>query len=123
MSAKPMKPALSPALADWRDQVMRRDLRICEWLGLAPGHVIKVLDGELNEYGEVEIRWESTSIEQPKHGKITNTGARGGWGEPTIHSGKLLLHPLDAREMLEVAGPKPQFPMSAEARATLEGLR
>lgn len=111
-----------PALADWRDAVMRRDLRICEWLGMDPGAVFKLDDEDPNEYGEVEVTWESVAPEQPVRGKVTATGARVGGGEPMIHSGTVWLPPDDAAEMLEVAGPRPAFPITAEQRAQLEAL-
>ncbi len=75
-----------PALADWRDAVMRRDLRICEWLGMDPGAVFKLDDEDPNEYGEVEVTWEASTPQHPTHGKVIATGARGSWDEPTIHS-------------------------------------
>lgn len=121
--SRPLTPKSDPKLADWRDQVLRREMRICHWLGLDPGRLLKIGDGDPNDWGEVEITWESTSVELPTRGKVIETGARGGWGEPTVHNGKLLLHAIDARELLEVAGPRPEFPMAAEDRAKLEAMR
>lgn len=121
--SSPLSPRSNPRFADYHDQVMRRDLRICGWLGLLPGNVLSVTDDDPNEYGEVQVHWESVLVEQPRHGKVTATGGRGGWGEPTIHSGTVWLPPDDARELAEVAGPRPEFPMPAEARAALERIR
>lgn len=101
---------------------MRRDLRICGWLGLDPGQLFKIDDADPDPGGYVEVTWEASAPQAPVRGKVIKIGARGGWGEPTIHSGKLLLHEDDSRELLEVAGPRPEF-LSAEARARLERLR
>lgn len=117
-----MKPTRNPKLADWRDQVLRRNLRICEWLGLDPGQLIRIDDSDPDDGGQVEITWEATAPQTPTHGKILTRGTRGGWNEPTIHSGTLLLHALDSRELLEVAGPRPEFPLSAEDRAALHRM-
>ena len=118
----PRPPRSNPRFADYHDQVMRRDLRICGWLGMGPDRVFKLVDEDPNEYGEVEVWWESMAPELPTRGTVIKTGARGTWGEPTIHSGTLVLHPVDAGEMLEVAGPKPQMFTPDECRQ-LEGLR
>ena len=118
-----MKPTRNPRLADYHDQVLRRNLQICEWLGLSPGDVFRLDDAPPNNWGEVAVSWEAAAPQTPGRGKVVTTGIRGGWDEPTIHSGTVLLHALDSRELLEVAGPRPEFPMSAEDRAALERMR
>lgn len=120
--SSPLSPRSNPRFTDYHDQVMRRNLRICGWLGMGPDRLLKIVDEDPNEYGEVEVWWESTVPELPTHGKVIKTGARGGWGEPTIHSGTLLLHPIDAEELREVAGPKPEM-FTPDERRQIEGLR
>lgn len=117
-----MKVNRSPAMVNYLDQVMRRKLRLCGWLGLSPASSLDVDDDAPDDHGFVEVSWRSLILEQPTQGKVILVGVTQCEPDPAIHTGTVRLHPGDAAAMLEATGPKPVFPIAASDRAALEGL-
>lgn len=105
-------------LQEFRVAVQQRDLRLAAWVGLDPASVFKLDDYDPDENGMVKVTWQSTVMERPTRGALTETGGYCYGDEPTRYTGTLMLDPLDAEAMLAVVGPKPRM-LTLEQEAQL----